>query len=288
MQEPPYYLSPRNTAPKDPARVPQAIFAVIAGATDQERTEQHIGVLRRFTDLALREAERLDRQAEAQAARIEQPAVEEPEPETDTAPEPERPSGEVSRALFRLARIARYNIALEQHLIEEPRFPGPRAAGPRGQQKRAEQAAKIEASADDAERMFLEIAQTDPGLDRERLEALVEELDEGFADGRFDEPMQRLTGTQIGYLLALDLVPEPDWNKFFTGKSLIPTPEERAAAGYPDPVPDGVAPEADGLEVGASDGTGAPCPDAAAASSPDPGESVADPTEPMRSGRDPP
>ncbi|MEI9984651.1 MAG: hypothetical protein WDN69_16465 [Aliidongia sp.] len=201
---------------------------MIAGATDQARTEQHIGVLRRFTDLALREAERLDRQAEAQAARSRRRPSRSPSLRRTLR---RSPSGRAARCrgrCSRLARIARYNIALEQRLIEEMRFPGPRAAGPRGQQKRAEQAAKIEASAEDAERMFVELAQTDSGLDRERLEALVEELREGFTDGRFDEPMQRLTGEQIGYLFALDLRLKLDLNKFFTGKSLIRTPEERA------------------------------------------------------------
>jgi hypothetical protein len=103
--------------------------------------------------------------------------------------------------------------------------------------------------------MFREIAQADPGLDRERRETLVEERREGFADGRFDEPMQRLSGEQIGYLFALDLHLEPDWTLLFSDQPLVRTPEERAAAGYPDPP--GVATEADRLDA---DVPGAPMP----------------------------
>src|SRR5579859_3673086 len=129
------------------------VYARIAGETDAERIEQHIRTLRRFTEFALREAERLDRQAEDLVARKQAAPVEGASPPAAAAPasgetldgetpdggppDAGEPAGEVSLALHRLARMARLNIALEQKLVEDLRYPGQGAAGKREQRKRA-------------------------------------------------------------------------------------------------------------------------------------------------------
>src|SRR5579859_292424 len=129
---------PAGTAQPDPSAVRAAAFAGILGEADLERTERHIRTLRRLTELALGQAERLDRVAEAQATRAEGQAgarlVEEASAEALQQPRDEQagteqPGGQptadehaadgVSLALYRLARMARLNIALEQKLIDD-------------------------------------------------------------------------------------------------------------------------------------------------------------------------
>jgi hypothetical protein len=217
------FLPPRNAAPKDPAPVRKEAYAVIAGASDQERVEAHIQVLRRFTDLALREAERLDRQAEAVAAQQVMPATTtQPNATTpETAPpQAEPPNGEMSRALFRLARTARDNIAQEQRLIEDLRYPGPRSSGSRGQraqEKAAKTAAEIDAKKAEAESFVRQAAATNRQVDQAKIESLVGELREGFADGRFDEALQTSNGSTIGWFYLADHKIEVDWAWLLTG-----------------------------------------------------------------------
>src|SRR5579859_5020363 len=108
-------IAPTSQAPagapsNDPAADRAAACAEILGETETERAERHIRTLRRLTELALNAAERLDRQAEAQAAET-QPAAGAEQPDDALSPD------EVALALHRLSRLARLNIALEQKLI---------------------------------------------------------------------------------------------------------------------------------------------------------------------------
>ncbi|MEI9984330.1 MAG: hypothetical protein WDN69_14640 [Aliidongia sp.] len=104
------------------------------GETETQRTERHVLMLRRFSDLALKAAERIDRQAdaaealaeaaeiEAQEAAAETPATEGVDAET---PKPAAPvdrgptAAEISLAIHRLSRVVRYDIALEEKLIRD-------------------------------------------------------------------------------------------------------------------------------------------------------------------------
>ena len=145
-----------DTAPNGSPADPVAALDLILGETEVERAAQKIIMLRGFSDLALREAGRLDRAAEARAARLDLAetrlaaapvAKERPEAEADTdtdtdedaeedvdgdgdgdAVERLQPSGGTSLALHRLNRMARLNILLEEKLIANLRAPKTGAA----------------------------------------------------------------------------------------------------------------------------------------------------------------
>ncbi|MEI9982750.1 MAG: hypothetical protein WDN69_05785 [Aliidongia sp.] len=105
--------------------------ACLFGETETQRTERHVLMLRRFSDLAMKAAERIDRQADAAEARAEAAEIEAQEaaaetPATESA-EAEAPkpapvdrgptAAEISLAIHRLSRVVRYDIALEEKLI---------------------------------------------------------------------------------------------------------------------------------------------------------------------------
>jgi hypothetical protein len=140
-----------DTAPPDPAADRVAALDLFLGETEVQRVGQEILSLRRLSELALREAERLDQASEARAARLETaearlaaaPVAERPtdtdaDTDTDTDEDAEedvdadadadaveslQPTGETSLALYRLTRVVRLNILLEHKLIADFRAP---------------------------------------------------------------------------------------------------------------------------------------------------------------------
>jgi hypothetical protein len=196
--------------------------ARILGQTDVERIEAHILTLRRLTEFALMAAERLHREEEKRA---------EAHPAADDVAGP--PAAEVSVSFHRYARMVRFNIALEQKLIEELRHPAPRSpASPRQtrqSQKQAEQAALLAGRRVEVEHMVENCAATDATLDRERYDELTAELRRLLESGALDEQLLTKDPKTVGWTFMLNRKISPDWSRLFD--------DEMAArdAGRPEP-----------------------------------------------------
>ena len=231
----------KNTSPSHPvADTPPtgspadrvAALDLLLGEAEVERIALDIRMLRRLSELALREAERLDRAAEARAARLDTaearlaaaPVAErvtDTDEDADTgtdedadsdvdgdvdadAVESLQPTGETSLALHRLTRMVRLNIMLEQKLIADFRAPKTEAA-PKPRDKAPEpsrwaqfgQGSEL-AERKQAARQFTEdSACTDERLDREAVEALLEELDNELASGKLDKDLLKRSGVKV-------------------------------------------------------------------------------------------
>ena len=156
------------------------------------RVEGHVATLRRFTELALRQAERLDRMAEAREwwrDEAERQALLSLDDEKKSAREVAAEmsaEGEVAQALHRLARLVRLNIALEESLIDGSLNPE-RAAHSHKDRRRpplqaVETAAPTEAAEAPPETPSPERQTGDAG-DRERHDELLQELRDGLDTG---------------------------------------------------------------------------------------------------------
>jgi hypothetical protein len=232
-----------DTAPTGSPVDRVAALYLFLGETEVERAGQKILMLRGFSDLALREAQRLDRAAEARAARLEAAEVQlaaapvaEPRPEADTdtdtdtdtdeeedvdgdadAVESLQPSGEISLALHRLAKMARLNILLEQKLIADLRAPKTEAA-PKPRAAAAEpsrwakfgQGGELDRRKADARELTKDSAEADERLDREDVEALLAEFDAELASGRHDKELLKEWGNDVAqkFLKARSLKPD--------------------------------------------------------------------------------
>ena len=221
-------------------------FAVILGQTDLARVEQEILTLRCCTDLALREAERLDRAAEARAARLEAAEarlaampIAEQHSEAWAADaelvESLQPSGETSLSLHRLTRVVRINIMLEQKLIAALRSPKTEAAPKTGAAPKTEaapkprdkaaaepsrwaklgQGAELEPRKAAARALTRDSADADERLDREDVEALMAELEAELASGKHDKDLRKEWGNDaaVNFLKARNI--KPDYRAMF-------------------------------------------------------------------------
>jgi hypothetical protein len=245
--------STNSAAPNGPETDRQVAFARILGQSDAERIEQHILTMRRFTELGLLAAERLHEQQEEVRAEARR------EPNDAAAAEPK----EVSEALYRLARLARLNIALEQKLVEDLRNPGPAApSGKREQRQRpkqAEQDAHLARQKADVENWVENKAATDKSIDRERFDELLAELRREFDSGRLDEKLLSQDFRTVGYMFLWDRKIYPDWQRLFDDEIAA------RARGMPDPT---YPPPPHIAAAPAASGKGAPAPSSAA--EPDP------------------
>lgn len=222
--EPAAPASPASTAP---AAVGPAEPVLVLGQTDQERVEAHIQTLRRFTELALMAAERLNAREEARSA--EAPAA-----EAAAKPEPAPADDKISVSIHRFARTARFNIALEQKLVDDLRNPGPkdRGARPAARQRSEKQArrdAQLAERKTEVERFVENYAATDATLDRERYDELLDELRRALDSGRLDETILAEDPKTVGYLFMLDNKVSADWRRIFTDATVT------QAEGKPDP-----------------------------------------------------
>jgi hypothetical protein len=243
-----------DTAPPGSPADRMAALDLFMGETEVERVAQEIRLLRRCSDLALREAERLDRAAEARAARLDSAearlaaapaAVASADADTDTdtdedvdadedidadagedgdieadadAVESLQPSGETSLALHRLTRIVRLNILLEQKLIADFRAPKPEAA-PKPRDKAVAEPSRWAKFGEGAElgrakaaarELTRDSADADERLDREDVEALLEEFDAELASGKHDKELLKEWGNDVAqkFLKARSLKPD--------------------------------------------------------------------------------
>ena len=201
--------APPGTPPDRPSGTPPEDCSHILGETDLERTERHIRTLRRLTELALAEAERLGAVSQAAAeAQTAQPETAQP----DSAPP--KPDGEVSLALHRLTRIVRLNIALEDRLVEVLRYPGPRSLPKPPQAKTekapAETAAALSEKKAQCEALAEDWALSDRWMPREIFNELMAELSQGLADGIYDEDLDRHPPQWIAwrFLKQRDVMPD--------------------------------------------------------------------------------
>ena len=231
-----------DTAPPGSPADRVAALDLFLGETEVERVGLGIRMLRRFSDLALREAERLDRAAAARAARLDTAeallaAASEAERLTDTdtdtdtdedaeesedvdvdlqadAVESLQPSGETSLALHRLTRMVRLNIMLEQKLIADFRAPKTEAAPkPPAEPSRW---AKFGAGAEltrakaGARELAEDSAVADERLDSEHLEALLAEFDAEMAGGKHDKELLKEWGNNVAekFLKARGIKPD--------------------------------------------------------------------------------
>jgi hypothetical protein len=255
--------APANQASTAPEAVGPAEPVLVLGQTDQERVEAHIQTLRRFTELALMAAERLNAREAARSATAATEAVAEPGPSDD----------KISVSIHRFARTTRFNIALEQKLIDDLRNPGPkdRAAKPGSRQrseKQAQQDAQLAERKAEIERFVENYAATDATLDRERYDELLDELRHVLGSGRLDETILAKDPKTVGYLFMLDNKVSADWGRIIDdatvtqaeGKpdptyppppwSASPPPPRSASpppdadAAEPEPTPDGTDPKA--------------------------------------------
>jgi hypothetical protein len=246
-------ISADTASPGSPADR-MAALDLFMGETEVERVAQEIRLLRRCSDLALREAERLDRAAEARAARLDSAearlaaapaAVASADADTDTdtdedvdadedidadagedgdieadadAVESLQPSGETSLALHRLTRIVRLNILLEQKLIADFRAPKPEAA-PKPRDKAVAEPSRWAKFGEGAElgrakaaarELTRDSADADERLDREDVEALLEEFDAELASGKHDKELLKEWGNDVAqkFLKARSLKPD--------------------------------------------------------------------------------
>jgi hypothetical protein len=256
-------------SPVDPA----AALDLLLGETEVERIAQDIRQLRHFSDLALGEAERLDRAAEARAARLEAAearlatAADAEQPTEARAAETEaveslQPSGTTSMALYRLSRLTRDNIMLERKLIADLRAPKTEAplktaAAPKPRDKAAEPSrwAKFGPAADIADnkaevRQFVkDSAAVDARLDQEDLETLLDELDEELASGKFDKALIQNVGMDVARnFLKLRNI-KPNWGPLcervqaeMQRRTWGESPIDTSADAEPAPGPDGSEP----------------------------------------------
>jgi hypothetical protein len=182
----------------------------ILGQRDAERAEQHIAVLRQFTDFALETAKRLnDREADkagCAAARDGETRLAEPAAEA-----------EISLALHRLSRIAQLNIALEQKLVEALRSPEPGNHAPQRTHAAAKQAAQdahLAAQKEAVQDFVEEWAPADPKLDRAQVDELMAELRRGLDSGGLDEKLLAEDARTVGFLFMIDHRIEPNYCDF--------------------------------------------------------------------------
>ena len=222
-------------------------YAEILGEADAQRVERHIQMLRRFSELALREAERIDRAAEAREA-----AAEELRDAGDPAPKA-GPTSDVSLALYRLTRIVRLNILLEQTLVDALRHPeravaGAKVPAPKGdgggtareaaaERKKAEEARLIAQRKEECAEFVRMAAWTDDRLDREGLDLLLDDLKDELDRGLHDEALLTRDALAVGYLFVLSRNIDPEWLDIFTGaeEEKQRREAEMAAAGLPVP-----------------------------------------------------
>jgi hypothetical protein len=262
-------------------------------------------MLRRFSDLAMKAAERIDRQADAgearaQAAEIEKQAEAGEEPAESIEAEAPKPApidqvpsaAEISLAIHRLSRVVRYDIALEEKLIRDllarPAAPAPKP-DPQPETKRkskwckpapsvvlAEAKAKVESFSAMA-------ASYDERLEPADVEDLMAELHEELESGQRDKKLLKLfhdpekVGVDFllerGITLHLDKImfgPTGQWWDAPGQEGFKPPPEAT-------PVPDGAAPP-----VPDSEPEAIPPPSGADRDSSDPND------QPPPAGHDPP
>jgi len=257
--------SPQPSADTAPTGSPadRAVpYAVILGQTDLVRVEHKILTLRHCTDLALREAERLDRAAEARAARLEAaetrlaaaPAAElqsEARAADVEAVESLQPSGETSLALHRLTRLVRINIMLEQKLIAALRAPmtapAPKPeAAPKSRDKAPAEPSRWDkfgtgesAELTNAKALAREVvedsAEADERLDREDVEALLAEFDTEMASGKHDKALLKQWGNDVdaNFLKARNIKPDYRASTARTVAEMQATMSGRNADGTP-------------------------------------------------------
>ena len=144
------------------------------------------------------------------------PTLEASSSETGDCPAPEgfldRGGSAISLSVYRLARLARLNIAFEIKIFEDYPNWGRRAAG--------EQARKTEAvRREQGKRKKREIlqavgdaAESDKRFDREKLENLLDELREELDKEEFEDELAERSVNDIVAAILLDCEIEPDWN----------------------------------------------------------------------------
>jgi hypothetical protein len=210
---------------------------LVVGQNDAERIDEHVRMLRRFSELALVAAERMHEREEARATAPEPEAAVAPEPAPRSATEPD--DGKISVSLSRFSRVARLNILLEQKLVEDLRNPEPRrrAAPPRQArqaQKQAEQEALLAERRAAVEEMVENCAATDETLDRERYDELMDELRAVLGAGRLDEHLLDKDPRTVAWLYMCDKKVNPDWPRIAV-EANVALDEGRPEPTYPPP-----------------------------------------------------
>jgi hypothetical protein len=205
-----------------------------------ERTERHLRTLRRFTEISLNMAEALEQQAQALAAQAQAQAAQAQDTK-EAAGAVERIGGELSLALYRLARLARLNMALEEKLVEAHRARGREVTAERGRQAKAAEDASLEQQKSQVVRAVWDAAKTDDGLDKVEIESLVRDLHERLDGGAFDEDLLRHPYMEIVADILLDRGVAPDWERLRAAAAAEVAREAaiEAARGTDGPPPEG-------------------------------------------------
>ena len=267
-----------------------AALDLLLGETEVERIALDIRILRRYSELALREAERLDRAAEARAARLESAEArlaaaseaerltdadtdtdEDAEECVDTASDEDadvverlQPSGATSLALHRLTRMTRLNIMLEQKLIADLRSPKTEATpqtetAPKSREKAAPEPsrwAKFGAGAEltRAKAAGRELAEdsavADERLDREHVEALLAEFDAEMASGKHDKELLKEWGNNVAKNFLKARGIKPDFREICA--RAVAEMEATMSGRHPDGTPRLRPAEYDELDAGES------------------------------------
>ncbi len=253
MEDVSLFPSAPEAPPSDP--LPDGA-SCLAGETVAARTELHVRTLRRFTELALEAAERINRrdaaeerralaaEARAEAAKdalieipaAEMPAAEAPAAEVSSeAPPRATPPGEMSLALFRLSRIARYDIALELKLLEdlavpqpapEPETqpdppdsdtPPPEPERPRSRWCKPDPAKELAERREAAERYAAEALPFDMRLMPDDIEDLLAELRAELASGRHDKRLLKDSAEEVGSAFIRDRGVRPNYARMYFG-----------------------------------------------------------------------
>jgi len=204
--------------------------ACLFGETEIGRTERHVLMLRRFSDLAMKAAERIDRQADAAEARAQAAesaapaAAQAPEGAEAEAPKPapvnrDATAAEISLAIHRLSRVVRYDIALEEKLIRDllapPATPAPTSKpDPQPEAKRqskwckpAPSVALAEAKAK-VESFSALVLSYDERLEPADVEDLMAELHEELESGQHDKKLLKLIQLDNREKIAVDFLRE--------------------------------------------------------------------------------
>ncbi|MEI9985692.1 MAG: hypothetical protein WDN69_22410 [Aliidongia sp.] len=249
MEDLPSFQPAPEAPPSDP--LPDGA-SCLAGETVAARTELHVRTLRRFTELALEAAERMNRrdaaeerralgaEARAEAAKdalieipaAEMPAAEAPAAEVSSeAPPRATPPGEMSLALFRLSRLARYDIALELKLLEDlaappsetqpdpsgSDTPPPAPERPRSRWCKPDPAKELAERREAAERYAAEALPFDMRLMPDDIEDLLAELRAELASGRHDKRLLKDSAEEVGSAFIRDRGVRPNYARMYFG-----------------------------------------------------------------------